>query len=182
MASTPSPDLILEPLSLEGEGFPARPLSEWLTTFHLASVVLDPYTNESSWILKTAARVLHAFSGAAVRTNLVVTASADETRTFLGPLAKEFLRTGLTALPVQSAFGGAAGRMPAATAGTPATTLVKAFGVAGTTGIPVPNVPEMGGVWAPLGKAWATSTSGAAAVPAKDAFAEAELTIQASVG
>lgn len=91
MASTPSPDLILEPLSLEGDGFPARPLSEWLTTFHLASVVLDPYTNESSWILKTAARVLHAFSGAAVRTNLIVTASPDEARTFLGPLAKEFL-------------------------------------------------------------------------------------------
>ena len=98
------------------------------------------------------------------------------------PLAKEFLRTGLTALPVQSAFGGAAGRMPAATAGTPATTLVKAFGVAGTAGIPVPNVPQMSGVWAPLGKAWATSTSGAAAVPAKDAFAEAQLTITTSVG
>lgn len=99
-----------------------------------------------------------------------------------GPLAKEFLRTGLTALPVQTAFGGAAGRMPAATAGIPASTLIKAFGVAGTAGIPVPNVPQMSGVWAPLGKAWATSTSGVAAVPAKDAFAEAQLTIATSVG
>ncbi len=99
-----------------------------------------------------------------------------------GPLAKEFLRTGLTALPVQTAFGGAAGRMPAATAGTPASTLIKAFGVAGAAGIPVPNVPQMSGVWAPLGKAWATSTSGPAAVPAKDAFAEAQLVIQTSVG
>ncbi|MEY4137108.1 MAG: maltose-binding protein MalE [Actinomycetota bacterium] len=98
------------------------------------------------------------------------------------PLAKEFLRTGLTALPVQTAFGSAAGRMPAATAGTPASTLIKAFGVAGSAGIPVPNVPQMSTVWAPLGKAWATSTSGAAAVPAKDAFAEAALTIQTDPG
>ena len=91
MASTVSPDLILEPLSLEAEGFPARPLGEWLTTFHLASVVLDPFTNESSWILKSAARILHAFAGAAVRTNLIVTAEADDARAFLGPLTKEFL-------------------------------------------------------------------------------------------
>jgi arabinogalactan oligomer/maltooligosaccharide transport system substrate-binding protein len=99
-----------------------------------------------------------------------------------GPLAKEFLRTGLTALTAQTAFGAAAGRMPAATGGTPGTTLIKAFGVAGTSGIPVPNVPQMSAVWAPLGKAWASSTSGAAAVPAKDAFAEAEATISTSVG
>jgi arabinogalactan oligomer/maltooligosaccharide transport system substrate-binding protein len=97
-------------------------------------------------------------------------------------LAKDFLRTGLTALPVQSAFGAAAGRMPAATAGTPASTLIKAFGVAGGAGVPVPNVPQMSTVWAPLGKAWASSTSGAAAVPAKDAFAEAELTISTAIG
>ena len=98
------------------------------------------------------------------------------------PLAKAFLRSGLTTVPVQSAFGAAAGRMPAAAAGTPASTLIKAFGVAGSAGIPVPNVPEMNGVWAPLGKAWASSTSGAAAVPAKDAFAEADLTIQDEIG
>ena len=52
----------------------------------------------------------------------------------------------------------------------------------GTGGVPVPNVPEMSAVWAPLGKAWATSTSGAVAVPAKDAFAEAELTITTAIG
>ncbi|MEY2959306.1 MAG: hypothetical protein RLZZ01_1874, partial [Actinomycetota bacterium] len=46
-------DLPLQPLGGE-----ARQLDEWLTTFHLASVVLDPYTNESSWILKTAVRIL----------------------------------------------------------------------------------------------------------------------------
>jgi len=46
-------DLMLSPLGAE-----ARPLEDWLTTFHLATVALDPYTNESSWILPTATRVL----------------------------------------------------------------------------------------------------------------------------
>ena len=68
-----------------------RPLSEWLTTFHLASVVLDPYTNESSWVLGTAARVLEAVRGASVRVNLVVTCSPEEATGYLGPLAEKFM-------------------------------------------------------------------------------------------
>lgn len=68
-----------------------RPLEEWVTTFHLASVVLDPYTNESSWVLPTATRILDAFRGADVRVNLVVTCSSDEARQFLGPIADQFM-------------------------------------------------------------------------------------------
>lgn len=86
VASNPSLDVVLT--ALEGE---SRPLEEWLTTFNLACVVLDPYTNESSWILKTAARILTGFRGADVRVNFVVTCSGDEARQFLGPLADEFL-------------------------------------------------------------------------------------------
>ncbi|HEY4332100.1 MAG TPA: hypothetical protein VGM78_06005, partial [Ilumatobacteraceae bacterium] len=86
MASNPSLDVVLT--SLDGQ---SRPLEEWLTTFNLASVVLDPYTNESSWILKTAARILAGFRGADVRVNFIVTCTADEAKTFLGPLAEEFL-------------------------------------------------------------------------------------------
>ena len=74
--------------SLGGE---SRPLEEWMTTFHLASVVLDPFTNESSWVLKTAARILEALRGADVRVNLVVTCTADEAKEFLGPLTEQFL-------------------------------------------------------------------------------------------
>lgn len=77
---------MLSPLGSE-----ARQLHEWLTTFHLASVVLDPYTNESSWVLKTAARVLEDFRGADVRVNFLVTADEDDVRRFLGPLADDFL-------------------------------------------------------------------------------------------
>ena len=86
VASNPSLDVVLT--ALDGE---SRPLEEWLTTFNLACVVLDPYTNESSWILKTAARILDGFRGADVRVNFVVTCGADDAKKFLGPLAEEFL-------------------------------------------------------------------------------------------
>lgn len=86
MASTVALDIPFT--TINGE---SRPLEEWVTTFHLASVVLDPYTNESSWVLKSAARILESFRGADVRVNLVVTCTADEAKQFLGPLAEQFL-------------------------------------------------------------------------------------------
>jgi hypothetical protein len=83
-------DLVLTPL-VDGALGQGRPVMEWLTTFHLASVVLDPYTNESSWILRAASRVLEQFRGSDARINLIVTAGPVEARTFLGPLADRFL-------------------------------------------------------------------------------------------
>ena len=61
-------------------GSEARELEQWLTTFHLASVVLDPYTNESSWVLKSAVRILEGFRGSDARVNFVVTSDADDAR------------------------------------------------------------------------------------------------------
>lgn len=72
-------------------GGEARPLSEWTTTFHLALIVLDPYTYESAWILETAGRLLRTFAEADCRTAFVVTSGPDEARGFLGPWADEFL-------------------------------------------------------------------------------------------
>ena len=86
MVSNPPADLSLQPLTGQ-----ARSIEEWLTTFHLASVVIDPYTVESAWVLPTAARVLRSFRDAAVRVNFVVTADDADARAFLGPLADEFL-------------------------------------------------------------------------------------------
>lgn len=83
-----SPGLDTQIQSLKGD---ARPLEEWLTTFHLATVVLDPFTKESAWILPTAIRILRQFAGASVRANIVITASPSEAREFLGPYAEEFL-------------------------------------------------------------------------------------------
>jgi hypothetical protein len=83
-------DLVLTPLAKGALGT-GRPIMEWLTTFHLASVVLDPYTNESSWILRTAVRVLEKFRGCDVRINLIVTAGPEDAQLFLGPLTDRFL-------------------------------------------------------------------------------------------
>ena len=69
----------------------ARPLSEWLTTFQLVTVVLDPYTAESAWILDTAGRFLTNFRGADCRVSWTVCADATDARKFLGPWADELL-------------------------------------------------------------------------------------------
>lgn len=82
--------LVLTPLH-KGSLGTGRPVMEWLTTFHLASIVLDPYTNESSWILRTATRVLDEFRDCDVRTNFIVTAGPDDAKQFLGPLADRYL-------------------------------------------------------------------------------------------
>jgi hypothetical protein len=82
--------LVLTPL-VDGMAGQSRPLMEWLTTFHLAAVVLDPYSNESSWILRTATRVLEQFRGSDARISLVVTAGAADAVAFLGPLTERFL-------------------------------------------------------------------------------------------
>lgn len=87
-ASLPNTSLDLTLTPLSGAG---RTLREWLTTFHMASVVLDPYTNESSWILETAVRIMRQFAGAAVRVNFIITGDSDGARAFLGPYADEFL-------------------------------------------------------------------------------------------
>lgn len=86
VATDPSPETVLAPL--EGD---ARPLREWLTTFHLALVFLDPFTDESAWILHTAGRILRTFQQADVRVAWCVTATADEARAFLGPWARDTL-------------------------------------------------------------------------------------------
>jgi hypothetical protein len=66
-------------------------LDDWLTTFQLAVVVIDPYTSESAWLLDTAGELLVEFSGADCRVAWVVTSDADDARTFLGPWADRLL-------------------------------------------------------------------------------------------
>lgn len=74
--------------SLAGD---TRPIEEWTTTFHLALVVLDPFTYESAWILDTGGRILRTFAEADCRTAFVVTCDADSARQFVGPWADELL-------------------------------------------------------------------------------------------
>ena len=86
MATTISTDVQLTPLTGRG-----RSLREWLTTFHLAVVALDPFTREGAWILPVATRVLTHFSQADVRVALLLPATADECRMFLGPWVNSIL-------------------------------------------------------------------------------------------
>ncbi|MEM7142673.1 MAG: hypothetical protein AAF548_16745 [Actinomycetota bacterium] len=79
-------DLDLQPL--DGD---ARPLGDWLTTFPLVPVVLDPYTHESAWLLDTSKRILEHFSGADCRICWILTCSVDDAKRFLGPYADEVL-------------------------------------------------------------------------------------------
>lgn len=86
MASDPPPDLLLTPLNGRG-----RSVSQWLTTFHLLFVAVDPYARQSRWIVPTAARVLSAFEQADCRVAWLVTGPPMECRRLLGRWASEIL-------------------------------------------------------------------------------------------
>jgi len=79
-------DLVLD--SIRGDGYPLR---DWLTSYPLLLVAIDPYTHESAWILETAGRYLDHFSPADVRVGWLVTADEPGCRQFLGPWAERFL-------------------------------------------------------------------------------------------
>ncbi len=150
MVSTPSPTTSLT--TIAGD---TRPLDEWLTMFHLASVVLDPFTNESSWVLKPATRILAELSGTDARVNLVLTCTAEEATTFLGPIAHDFLvfcdpdrafvrALGLGSLPA-FVFVRLDGTVPASAEGwNPAEWRSVAEAIASTTAWIAPTIPIAG--------------------------------------
>ena len=86
MAKDPSGDLVLTPVNGKG-----RTVQQWLTTFHLLVIALDPYTNESAWILPTAARIIKTFEQSDARVALLVAADDRDCRRFLGPMVDEVL-------------------------------------------------------------------------------------------
>jgi hypothetical protein len=86
VATTISTDVTLTPLTGR-----SRTLNEYLTTFHLAVVALDPFTQQGAWILPIATRVLTHFSQADVRVALLLPATPDECRLFLGPIVNQLL-------------------------------------------------------------------------------------------
>ncbi|MGF1597890.1 MAG: hypothetical protein ACFCVK_13315 [Acidimicrobiales bacterium] len=85
MAEAPA-DLMLA--SLRGDAYPLR---DWLTSYPLLLVALDPYTHESAWILETAARFLHHYSPSDIRVGWIATTDDDGCRQFLGPWSERFL-------------------------------------------------------------------------------------------
>ncbi len=86
VVTNPGPDLRL--VALDGTG---RTLGQWLTTFDLAFVAVDPSTDQSAWILPTAERILSNFHEADCRVAWLVTADEEDARRFLGPRAQRML-------------------------------------------------------------------------------------------
>ena len=147
VAKDPPADLVLTPLGGE-----ARPLSEWLTTFHLATVALDPYTNESAWILPTATRILEGLRGSDARVNFLVTARKTTPGRSSARSSKQFLvfvdddrsvvkALGLETLPA-FVFIRVDSTVPAAAEGwNPAEWRAVAETVAATTAWQPPDIP-----------------------------------------
>jgi len=82
---------VAEDVKLTAVGGRTATIAEWTTTFQLLTVVIDPYTHESAWLLETAGRVLANFRGADCRVAWTVTADEADAKRFLGPWAEEFL-------------------------------------------------------------------------------------------
>ena len=98
-------------------------------------------------------------------------------------LAVGFVTKRATKPGLQSALAagnGAAPRSPALI-GAASSRLSQAFASAAKTGIPVPNVPQAAYAWGPVGKAWAASTKGADATPARTAFTKAQAEVLTAI-
>lgn len=77
-ATTVSSDILLDPL--QGE---ARSIEDWVTTFHLSFVVLDPFTRESAILVPTAGRILQNFSGSNCRMAWLLTGTPEQALEFM---------------------------------------------------------------------------------------------------
>lgn len=86
MATNPAPDLALVPVTGH-----SRTVREWLTTFHLLLVAVDPANVRSRWIVPTAARVLFEYEGADCRVAWLVAGDATDARKLLGRWATDIM-------------------------------------------------------------------------------------------
>lgn len=86
MATVVTPDVTLSPVSGE-----PRPIEDWVTVFHIVLVIVDPYTHESSWLIKTAGRILRNFREADCRVGWLVAGTDEQAKSFLGPWCEELL-------------------------------------------------------------------------------------------
>ena len=86
MSTEVNGELELDPIGGEG-----ATIADWTNSFHLALVVVDPFTFESAWVLDQAGQVLRGFAEADCRTAWLVTGTEANAKQFLGPWADEFL-------------------------------------------------------------------------------------------
>jgi len=86
VATNPAPDLNLVPITGH-----SRTVREWLTTFHLLFVAVDPAGVRSRWIVPTAARVLFEYEQADCRVAWLVAGEAADARKLLGRWATDIM-------------------------------------------------------------------------------------------
>jgi hypothetical protein len=86
VATNPPPDLVLTPINGAG-----RPVTGWLTNFHLFFVAVHPASEQSAWLVPTAARILTEYEQADVRVAWLVAGTAEDARRLLGRWAREIL-------------------------------------------------------------------------------------------
>jgi hypothetical protein len=103
VASDPPLDLTLTPIN----GRP-RPLSAWLSLFHLVIVALDPFSERSAWLVDTSGRILTNYDQADCRVAFLVGGTPDEAREFLGHWAADVLTFADPDLAAIRGFGFAA--------------------------------------------------------------------------
>jgi arabinogalactan oligomer/maltooligosaccharide transport system substrate-binding protein len=99
-------------------------------------------------------------------------------------LAKDFVSSYMMRATSQLELANANGRQPANTTAAKrySDPILSQFGKAGVGGVPMPNIPQMGSVWAELGGAWVKSTQGAGATKARIAFTTASRNIANKIG
>jgi len=100
VAANPPLDLLLSPIDRH-----PHTVREWLTTFHLLFVAVDPGHARSRWIVPTAARVLKEYDGADCRVAWLVAGDAADARKLLGRWAKEILTFADPDLKAVTGFG-----------------------------------------------------------------------------
>ena len=100
MATNPAPDLALVPITGH-----SRTVREWLTTFHLLLVAVDPANVRSRWIVPTAARVLFEYEQADCRVAWLVAGDAADARKLLGRWATDIMTFVAPELTAIKGFG-----------------------------------------------------------------------------
>ena len=79
-------ETVLDPLQGEPRSF-----EDWVTTFHLTLVGLDPFKQASGILIPTAARILRNFSGSNCRMAWLVAGTPEQALEFLGPWTEDIL-------------------------------------------------------------------------------------------
>jgi hypothetical protein len=101
VATNPPSDLLLTPVNGKG-----RPVSAWISMFHLVFVALNPWNERSGWIVKTAGRIFETYDEADCRVAwLVAGGSPLDARRLLGSRADEVLTFTDPDFTVVHAFG-----------------------------------------------------------------------------